>query len=97
MPETMYIHVCEAYLNTNYLTVEDCVEIFGYWVMETDNYEECLKRFEEIMISVREAWYEDLAKSYENDEEEPDLKLYATVLTRNVEHLIHQLQEELCK
>lgn len=81
----------EAYLNTNYFSVEDIVELLGYGVM-SDHNEEAIKRFGEVLWPCRDAWFEDLQNAKIWDE--PDIEISAKALTMAVEHIAQKCYEE---
>ena len=86
MTEDTLISLCMAYINTNYLSVEDFTNLFGYGVWEI-NHMEFLKKFEEVMKPLREARFDELYKW-----EEPDLEDWGKLLSKKLINLDYKLR-----
>ena len=80
-------NLCTAYLNTNYISVEDIVDVFDY---EQD--EKILERFRKVMEPVREKWFEDYIDKWEWTED--DLEDMAWELAMKLKRLNYKLQDE---
>lgn len=91
--EETLISLLKAYLNTNYFSIEDIVELLGYGVM-SDHNEEAIKRFGEILEPMRDWWFENYVDNLDKDWTEDDLEMNANLLTRLVEQLCEKCYKE---
>lgn len=81
--EETLISLLKAYLNTNYFSIEDIVELLGYGVM-SDHNEEAIKRVGEFLEPMRETWLDDIQ---ERDLTDADLETVAEVCAMNIEKI----------
>ena len=79
--------LCEAYLNTIYISVEDIVDVFDY-----EQKEEIVERFRKIMEPVRDKRFEDFIDKGEWSED--DLEDLAWKLAMKLKRLDLKLKDE---
>ena len=85
MYEETIIHLATAYLNTNYISVEDICNCLWYGPSDTKHNGKILKTMEEALTPMRETRFEDYIDKWERTED--DLELAAKLVTKRIEQI----------
>lgn len=85
MYEETIIHLALAYLNTNYISVEDICNCLWYGPSDTEHNGEILKTMEEALTPMRDWRFQDLADH--DDLDDWDLEVAAKLVTKRIEQI----------